>query len=287
MPDLKRIDWSNRATWPYGGAAHTFVGEALEIVGRHFYATEWTGDEFWRGYLEIEYRAVEGLLADAGKFGRLSAVNILRKFQPDIAPASEELLTDEMWTAAQAQLPRYVEARRAAAVRLRKAKEKLRDLCAKGELVGAYRWSSGDHSKIDAARWNTEKYLEWLKNGYVYFSDVRRSSFGGSESEGFYLFIESEGLEALKVTTADAISTPSEPGHLSPYLRLMIAVSHELNVSPIHQPKKVDVEAKIREISKRPGMPYMGKTAVEYAATFIREVESQAGAAAPSRQPAK
>jgi hypothetical protein len=64
----------------------------------------------------------------------------------------------------------------------------------------------------------------------------------------------------------------------------MIAVSHELNISPEHQPKKADVEAKVREISKRPGMPVMGIKAVGYAAMFIREVESQAGAASNSRK---
>jgi hypothetical protein len=189
-----------------------------------------------------------------------------------------------MWTAAKTLIPQYVKARRETGVRRRKAKEKLRDLCAKGELAAAYRWEhSGDHSAIEPTRWNTEKYLTWLQNGYVYFSDVG-SSYGGSGSEKHYLFIENEGLEALKAAAPDTISVPSEPGHLSPYLRLMIAASHELNVSPDHQPKKADVEAKIREISKRPGMPYMEKTAVGYAAMFIRETESQAGAASNSRR---
>jgi hypothetical protein len=283
MAEVKRIDWSDKATWPYGGADHTFVAEAVEIVGRHFYAAEWTGDELWRGYLALEYRIAEGPLADASQFGGLSAVAILRKFQPDIAPRSPEDLTDELWTAAQALLPRYVEARRAAAIRLRKAKEKLRDRCASGKLVGAYRWDSGDHTAIEKTRWNTEKYLEWLKNGYVRLSDVA-ALYGGGGSDTHYLFVENEGLEALKAAAPDTISVPSEPGYLSPYLRLMIAVSHELNMSPDHQPKKADVEAKIREISKRPGMPIMGKTLVEHAATLIREYASQAGAASNFRR---
>lgn len=285
MAEVKRIDWGNKATWPYAGAAHTFVGEALEIVGRHFYAAEWKGDEFWRGYLDAQFQLDDGTLADARPYERQVATSLLRHFRPDIAPESPEALNDEMWTAAQALLPQYVDERRAAAMRVRKAKERLRDLCAKGELVGAYRWESGDHTPIEPTRWNTEKYLEWLKKGYVLFSDVGRSWGGGYGYQEHYLFIENEGLEALKGTAA--ISAPSEPGYLSPYLRLMIAASHELNVSPEHQPKKADVEAKIREISKRPGMPPMGKTAVEYAATFIREFASQAGAASRSRRPAK
>ncbi|MBN9069702.1 MAG: hypothetical protein J0H60_25565, partial [Rhizobiales bacterium] len=255
-----------------------------EIVGRHFYADEWKGDEFWSGYLNSQFQLDDGTLGDARPYERAVATGLLRHFRPDITPKSPEALTDELWAVAQALFPQYLNERRAAAVRVRKAKEKLRDLCAKGELVGAYRWDSGDHKPIEPTRWNTEKYLEWLKKGYVPYSDVG-SSYGGSYGyHEHYLFIENEGLEALKTPAPNTISVPSEPSYLSPYLRLMIAVSQELNMSPDHQPKKADVEAKIREISKRPGMPIMGIKAVGYAATFIREVESQAGAASNSRR---
>jgi hypothetical protein len=183
MAEVKRINWSDKASWPYGGAAHTFIAEAVKIVGRHVYADEWKGDEFWSGYLDMEFRLGEGALADAERYHRLCALSLLRHFRTDIAPERTELLTDEMWTAAQALLPQYANARREAAIRRRKAKEKLRDLCAKGDLVSAFRLESGDHYPIKAARWNTEKYLSWLQNGWAHYSDIGSPSWGGGSDQ--------------------------------------------------------------------------------------------------------
>jgi hypothetical protein len=284
MPELKRIDWSNRATWPYGGADHTFVGEALEIVGRHFYEAEWKGDEFWRGYLDMQFQPDNGTLADARSYGRLTAASLLRHFRPDIAPKSPEALTDELWAAAWALFPHYVTARREAGARLYRAKVKLRELCASGKLVAAYRWEhSGDHSKIDKERWNPEKYLEWLKNGYVYFSDVG-SSYGGSGSEKHYLFIENEGLEALKMPSVSGTDAFSDRAYQSAYLRFLLFAAGKLDVRPDDTRTAKELRCQIEDLGKAYNGPRITPNLAKSMATILREPEAGLGKADPNRK---
>ena len=52
MPEPKPVNWNNRQAWPYGGADHKFVGEAIEVVGHYLFGAGWTGDEFWSGFQE-------------------------------------------------------------------------------------------------------------------------------------------------------------------------------------------------------------------------------------------
>jgi hypothetical protein len=268
MAKIEPVNWNNKQAWPYGGAAHMFIGEAIEVVGRYLFGAEWTGEEFWSGFRE------ELLLEPSGKFEsatdsrRYDVARLLRHSHPDYVRATEKSLNADLWAAAQAIYPEYKDKRREAQARLREAKSKLRELCAHGELVAAIRWEdNGDHSRMEATQWNTEEFLRWLAYGQV---------------NGHYLFIEADGLKEMKASEPKLPDTG--PAHLSPYLRLMITVAHELGVSKENQPRKDEVIEKLKRVSKRPGMSRMSETALGYAATFIREPESQSGAASELRR---
>lgn len=70
--------------------------------------------------------------------------------------------------------------------------------------------------------------------------------------------------------------------HLSPYLRLMIAVAQAENVSPICQPKKNSIMETIDRLAPAFGFSEgdIGATMRQYLGTFVREVEGTKGRAA-------
>ena len=68
-------------------------------------------------------------------------------------------------------------------------------------LVAAYRWEiDGDHSQLEASRWNTEEFWTWLADGRV---------------RGYYLFIERAGLTNSSALMRRRTSDGRAAGHPS------------------------------------------------------------------------
>ena len=67
-------------------------------------------------------------------------------------------------------------------------------------------------------------------------------------------------------------------------MRLMLCVSDKLALTRENQLTKAAIETELIATSKLPGMPVLSKTLTKYAATLMREPESQSGASARSKR---
>ena len=216
-----------------------FVAEALNLVGDHLFGSEWTSDEFWSGYLGDALTQPKGSLVDAGDYARRDAARLLLHFCQQLAPKASEQLTEEAWIAAQDLHPPYLVKRHEAAIRRKRAKAVLRDLCARGGLVGSLRRDDGTHSDIELDRWNTENYREWLRYGEVPLGDVFDSS-EAMRHQTHHLFIEREGLDSLLSISASNGGVSDEL-YLSPYMRLMHDTVRHCGITETHHSKIDDV----------------------------------------------
>jgi len=194
---VRRIDWSRRETWPYGGAHHAFVGEALEIVGKHCLQDDWTGREFWHlGHREV--LSVSGSFQEATANEKQAAKALLSTYEKPKSDWEGEL-DQTAWDTALSVFERYRQDRRQSFDRIQNAKRKVRTLCSEGVLVASVRWEhDGEHSDIKPERWNLERYNDWLSYG-----DGQLSDFGFQSSDRAHLFVARDGLERLAV--------PNEP----------------------------------------------------------------------------
>jgi hypothetical protein len=101
------------------------------------------------------------------------------------------------------------------------------------------------------------------------------------EGERCSIFLDRDSLDAFLMTQPYAVSSPSNPRHLSPYLKVMLAVSAAMKVTPENQPKKEEVEIELR---KRWSGRGLSNNLLGAMATLIREPESQRGRAGKKKK---
>ena len=104
-----------------------------------------------------------------------------------------------------------------------------------------------------------------------------RDKFYASKDH-YVVFIGEESLGAYLLEQPH--NKPDEallPEHLSPYLKCMLAVARQLDISPENQPKKASLEATLKETWLRMRGAEPASTDLDRMATLLREPESKAG----------
>ena len=121
--------------------------------------------------------------------------------------------------------------------------------------------------------WNTEK---WGQRFYMGQMNPRKPFDLGVAGDGYeWIFLTSASLETyLLGLPAAKISTADLP-HVSPYLRVMIAVAKKMAITPENQPKKESVVSEIEGAWNdiTPLSPHLAQAM----ATLLREPGSQMG----------
>jgi hypothetical protein len=152
--------------------------------------------------------------------------------------------------------------------------------CESGELLSATRPIKGGALKTAPREWwNTENWSHRFTMCQLSRREPFASGFAGDDYCWIYLTCESLDKFLLSQPFAPV---GMEDVHLSPYMKVMIAVVKQLGISPDHQPKKTEIENAISSTWTGPGG--LSKHLVEAAATLLREPESQLGRASVNRK---
>lgn len=159
------------------------------------------------------------------------------------------------------------------------------------------------NSRVAAFTLKSGRMLK-VEQGHWFGKAAHDAAFSAGQIGGYFLFIGRDELMArLALIREPEIAVPStaEGLHLSPYMKLMLAVIEQFGdrLRQRPQPKKIEVERAIEEIAPRFGLqcnPYagdpnrkaekaawrpdkgltaLGETAHGVMATFIREISDQ------------
>ena len=185
----------------------------------------------------------------------------------------------------------------------REAKKWQGNWSAHKRLSAAIEWFGDElrNSRVAAFTLKSGRMLK-VEQGYWFGKAAHGAAFSAGQIGGYFLFIDRDALTArLALLREREIAVPStaEELHLSPYMKLMLAVVEQLDVTKDNQPKKVEVEHAIAELAPRFGLqcnPFagnenrkaektawrpdkgfgvLGETAHGVMATFIREISNQ------------
>lgn len=165
----------------------------------------------------------------------------------------------------------------AALNRLRAVREEIVKQCEAGELIAAYRPKLGGSMRPMARElWNTDREKWIARFYYCQFHPSEPFSGGLGGRDYCSIFLTAESLERFLLSQPFAVVTESA-GHLSPYLKIMLAVARRAGVTKEHQPPKASLEAEIDAMWT--GDSPLSENLRAAMATLIREPESQLGRA--------
>jgi hypothetical protein len=144
-------------------------------------------------------------------------------------------------------------------------------------------WAQGKFSRTKPEWWNTRHWLSRFQFGTVdplkptdavSYDEVRDS---GKRS---YLFVSRSSLDAFLHSLGKDLPGLSPEQHVSPYIRLMLATSARLQITPDNQPSKAAVVAALKEEARDwKRNPPISEALFGMMATLIREPEGQLGKA--------
>jgi hypothetical protein len=145
--------------------------------------------------------------------------------------------------------------------------------CSEGRLVSAVRPKEGGKTeKLEVGMWHSER----LDHRFCRCEMSLASPFKESRvAETHWIFLQRESLAQYLAARPYSPNVAPPPNHISPYLRVMLAVTKSMQITPQNQPKK---ELVVDEIKKTWSGPLSDKL-VKAMATLIREPESQLGRA--------
>lgn len=146
--------------------------------------------------------------------------------------------------------------------------------CEAGELIAAVRpIRGGIMTTLPSYYWNGEGLEKRFVGCQMSLNDPFGEGATGEELS--YIFLQRESLLRF-LLSQPFIENPLEKTiHLSPYLRVLVAVAQKLQITIEKQPKKEVIVAEIRQAWTGPDP--LGETLVAYMATILREPESQLG----------
>lgn len=123
--------------------------------------------------------------------------------------------------------------------------------------------------------WNTEGW----QNRFTMCQMNPKKPFGiGFAGDDYcWIFLTRESLEKFLISQPFAPVTEKFDVHLSPYMKLMLAVAKKLKLSPDNQPKKSVIVAELK--AAWIGSNRLSQNILESAATLLREPDSQLGRA--------
>jgi hypothetical protein len=159
-----------------------------------------------------------------------------------------------------------------------------------GRLATAIRLREGGAMmSVRPEWWNTERWA-----GRFFYGELdpgRPFDTDPPHSRGCPIFVQRSDLDRLVLAHLlrhfpDLGERPAMAAdlHLSPYLKVMLAVVRRANVTPENQPNKLSLEAEINAIW--PGDSPLSARLRSAMATLIREPESQQGRNQPRRRDA-
>ena len=171
---------------------------------------------------------------------------------------------------------RQREAQPAIIQRLRTAQQEIVAGCESGELVSAIRFKAGGKMKLVRREWwNTE----YWRNRFMMCQLNPSNPFGpGFEGDDYcWIFLRKESLEKYLQRQPFVPVATNIDIHLSPYLKVMLAVAERLSITPENQPKLESVmdELKVCWTGPEP----LSKRLLTAMATLLREPESKLGRA--------
>ena len=159
--------------------------------------------------------------------------------------------------------------------RLRAVQEEIVTQCEAGELVVAYRPTLGGAMRPMARElWNTDRE-KWIARFYYCQFHPSEPFAGGIAGKDYCnIFITAESLDRFLLSQPFAV-VEAPAGHLSPYLKIMLAVANKAGVTLDNQPPKASLEAEIDAMWT--GDSPLSANLRQAMATLIREPDSQLG----------
>jgi hypothetical protein len=189
---------------------------------------------------------------------------------------SDSDLSEQEFEAARRVVERLNDEARPGIQRFTLVREAIATACEAGELVAALRpKDGGSMQECPREWWNTDRIDQRFHRCLMSPHDP----FGpGIDGDGYcQIFLTRDSLDRFLTAQPFAPVATAHDGHLSPYLKFMLAISKKLGISPEHQPKAEQLRAEIR--SAWTGPKPLSERQVDMMATFLREPESQLGRA--------
>lgn len=153
---------------------------------------------------------------------------------------------------------------------------RMREHLAYGRLTAFLQETDGTFHEVPSEIWNTQQYEEWFIDFTAPAStiDIRNSI-----TTRLPLFVGRSHLQQIVAGDSVSVTLPEGDVYIPPYMRLMLAVYREQEMSRSHQLTIDALADELLKASKRPGFPALSQTLAKKAATLMREPESQSGSA--------
>lgn len=149
--------------------------------------------------------------------------------------------------------------------------------CESGKIRTAHRSPyGGAMSPMDRDMWNTERWLG--RFFYGAFDKEIPFDLGEPTDDPRLIFFDRDDMDGLVRRHRYPPPRMESFPHMSPYMKLMLAVVEKAGVTAENQPPKASLEAEIADLW-RGESPLSGRL-IDAMATLIREPESQLGRAA-------
>ena len=242
--------WGNPAAWPIDPSGYVFLARALNEIGRAKFGSEWD-----------------------------------RKVPPDPDDNEDDDDDSAEGLAAWSQAPEAwekadAEARATSASMRMAVWREISEQCLSGHLVTAVRSTRGGPMTVLAAdNWNTEN----LDNRFQRLQMSPSQPFAErSVADTGWIYVDRESLDKYLAGQPYAAPNVANSVHLSPYLKLMLAIAKDMNIAPDRQPKKEQLIATLE--SKWTGPDKLSKNLLSAMATLLREPDSQLGSASRNRR---
>lgn len=272
--------WRNPRRWPNPDNSKVFCCKALDIVGRSEFGSEWTSKEFG-AYNRVDNwpQFVDTLAEFNWALSNHKASNFSEKTGNALSEWGEKYRAEYddaavRWKEFCLENNEYIKRLRAVCDWV-ESKARSGEICTFLRLVDTAH-KSGEYLKAPDGFWNVEDTVHnRLSEGTVLFSQDNK------DPEEYYIFFDKISLEEslLTLDTSTELLDQLDVPHLSPYLKLALAVIRKEGITPENQLKKDAVLDTVHELAPKFGIDPEGKTKtlLGYLATMIREPESQAG----------
>lgn len=246
--------WSKRDAWPRPDKTRIFLAEALDLTGKAMHRDAWTGDEI---------QAVTRLSLIPSDIERAIYRWPKRGSRPEQTKCDAERIRREQ--------------NNAGLDRLFSVANWIGDRCRDDEVATYIRpISGGEFLDADASLWNVDDVLT------THFRRCRCDyQFGYGPSSPCHIFLDRSALSAALAMVAPIAIPETEGLHLSPYMRLLLAVIREEDIRPSNQPKIETIKGTIKFLGPKFGIDEvdLGDTLTGYLATAVRELGARAGRA--------
>jgi hypothetical protein len=235
--------WEYPADWPRDPPGYVFLARAFDEIGRAAHGERW---------------------------------NYVKPAEPEDPPDDCD---DDVWAAYERADEQYERAREQAKADFQSTRESvarmIAEQCELGNLVTAARPKrGGEVTELGQHHWNIEdlriRFLRCEISLDHPFAEHRLSQ------NDCWIYVKRGDLDSFLMTQPHGTSSLGGDQYLSPYLRVMLAVSAKMGITAANQPKKTVVVEEIRSAWR---LNPLSANLIETMATLIRDPESQRGKA--------